>query len=153
MCVMMMKMEDVKMEITYLIEDNEADWKKVRTIVFLEEQGFKNEFDETDEIAMHFTFYIDDVLADCGRMFEDEENSDMVVFGRIAVLEKYRHLGLGKYIVKTMEDIARDADYKIVYLSSQCYIQGMYESIGYEVCGEPEMDEHVQHIGMKKVLI
>ncbi|MEF9961534.1 MAG: GNAT family N-acetyltransferase [Erysipelotrichaceae bacterium] len=140
------------MTIRYLIEDNENDWKKLRTIVFVEEQGFQNEFDETDDIAMHFTFYVDDELAGCGRMFEDEENHDMVVFGRIAVLEKFRHQGLATYIIETMETIAKDAGYKIVYLSSQCNVQGLYENIGYDVCGEPQMDEHVQHIGMKKAL-
>ena len=37
------------------------DAVKIRKEVFMEEQGFHDEFDETDETAIHLVLYIDQV--------------------------------------------------------------------------------------------
>lgn len=45
------------------------DAVKIRKEVFMEEQGFHDEFDETDETAIHLVLYIDQVPAATCRFF------------------------------------------------------------------------------------
>lgn len=140
------------MEITYKIKDNKADWVKVRTEVFLDEQGFTTEFDDIDAVATHVTIYEDDALAGCGRLYAAEHQPKTAVFGRIAVRKEFRKRGYGKYIVTLLEKTAKEEGYENVDMSAQCHAQGMYEELGYVAYGEIEMDEHVEHIHMKKKL-
>ena len=77
------------MEIQVVYEHNFADAKIVRQEVFVEEQGFKMEFDEIDNHAIHVTLYLDKVLAGCARMYADIEK-DVMRIGRIALRKPYR---------------------------------------------------------------
>ena len=70
------------------------DAAAVRTRVFMEEQGFKNEFGPEDEASemIHVTLYGDGVLLGCARVFPAtlepmlEDAPGRWVFGRLAVL-------------------------------------------------------------------
>ena len=46
----------------------------VRRVVFMDEQGYENEFDAIDEDpnCIHVTLYVDDELAGCSRVFPEE---------------------------------------------------------------------------------
>lgn len=140
------------MEITVKKADNKEDWTLVRTNVFLEEQGFTTEFEDIDDTAFHITIYENGKLAGCARMFGDDKDDKVAIFGRIAVLKEFRKRGYGKYLVKLLEEEAISQGFKQVVMSAQCHAKTMYEEIGYEVYGEIVMDEHVEHIGMKKML-
>ena len=45
---------------------------KIRTLVFVEEQGFKDEFDSIDEIATHIVMFDGDNPVAVGRFFPSE---------------------------------------------------------------------------------
>ena len=47
------------------------DAEHVRRVVFMEEQGYENEFDEIDEApsCIHVTIYVDGDVAGCARVF------------------------------------------------------------------------------------
>ena len=115
-------------------QGNFADARIVRTRVFMEEQGFANEFDSLDEhpATLHVT----------GRW----------VFGRLAVLPEARGGGLGAALLAESERLAREAGATEMHLHAQCRVTPFYERRGYEQYGPVELDEHVEHIWMRKAL-
>lgn len=139
-------------------QGNFADARTVRTRVFMEEQGFENEFDDIDEnpSTIHVTLYDDEgALVGCARTFPDPDHTDEPgrwVFGRLAVLPEARHGGRGAALLAESERRARDAGAVELHLHAQCRVTAFYERAGYEQYGDVELDEHVEHIWMKKTL-
>ena len=74
------------------------DAVKIRKEVFMEEQGFHDEFDETDETAIHLVLYIDQVPAATCRFFPGQTQGEYIV-GRIAVEKEFRGNHLGSRIL------------------------------------------------------
>ena len=76
----------------------------IRQKVFVEEQGFQNEFDEIDKRATHFVVFdrTNTPLATC-RLFMEEE-SGAYILGRVAVVKEGRGKGIGSFIVRTVEE-------------------------------------------------
>lgn len=68
----------------YTVSALSKDAESIRTEVFIEEQGFSNEFDETDCIAEHIVFYENGTPAAVCRFYPDHEEG-VFVAGRIAV--------------------------------------------------------------------
>lgn len=134
------------------LEDFE-DAAYIRKEVFIKEQGFKNEFDKTDDIARHAVIYVDSKPAAVGRIFPSPEDKKVYIIGRVAVLEKYRRKGLGTEIIKVLEKIALEEGAKSISLSAQTYARDFYKQLGYFAHGEEYYDEHVLHIDMEKNLI
>ena len=62
-----------------------SDAKKLRQLIFVEEQGFENEFDEIDECAYHVVVYQDNCAIATGRMYF--EDGKTMILGRIAVIK------------------------------------------------------------------
>lgn len=56
----------------------------IREEVFMQEQGFKNEFDDIDDIATHIVLYDDNSSVGCCRVYPDE-TAGRFIFGRLAV--------------------------------------------------------------------
>ncbi len=130
---------------------------KVRTQVFVEEQGFSEEFDGIDKNAstIHITAYLNDRLAGCSRVFPDPDHPDQTgrwIFGRMAVLPEFRKEGLGAQVLSISEEFARQAGATEIHLHAQCRVSGFYAKSGYSEYGPVEFDEHVEHIWMKKLL-
>ncbi|MEG0845458.1 MAG: GNAT family N-acetyltransferase [Raoultibacter sp.] len=130
---------------------NKEDAFAVRTSVFIEEQGFNDEFDSIDDtIALHITAYSGTTCVGCARIFPDETDPDTFIFGRLAVLPSHRLQGLGGKILTFAEEAARKAQAKHLHLHAQCRVMPFYESFGYTAFGPIELDEQVEHIWMKK---
>lgn len=130
--------------------NNHSDWQEVRTRVFIQEQGFHNEFDDIDAYATHITCYLKGSVIGCARCFRVDEETWRI--GRIAVLEAYRHVGIGEQLLQKAEDIAKSNNAKRAILDAQCQAQQFYEKSKYQAKGEIHMDEHVPHILMIKKL-
>ncbi len=130
--------------------------RMVRTRVFMEEQGFRNEFDDTDrdERTVHVTLRVDGELAGCARIFPDNRPgaSGRWIFGRLAVLPDKRGNGLGAALLAESERLARQAGAAEMRLHAQCRAEPFYERSGYRSYGPVEMDEHVEHVWMRKAL-
>ncbi len=123
----------------------------IRTHVFQEEQGFEQEFDEIDAIAVHLVLYTDDgsPIGTC-RIFQ-EKNGQYTV-GRVAVEKAFRGNSYGKELLLRAENYVRSQGGHSLSLGGQQRVQGFYESLGYKAYGDIYYDEYCPHVHMKKKL-
>ncbi|MDV7765653.1 GNAT family N-acetyltransferase [Peribacillus sp. CSMR9] len=127
----------------------------IRKEVFVEEQGFplEFEFDEFDTLialSEHILVYYNEQPVGTGRL--------RVVDGlgkleRICILEPYRKFGLGKIILKTLEEIAKEQGITQVKLHGQTQAEGFYKKLGYQTSSDVFMEDGGPHLLMKKELI
>lgn len=127
------------------------DARMIRKSVFMDEQGFKNEFDETDGAAVHIVVYKDGEPAATGRLYSDGEDNTYII-GRAAVMKQYRGSGLGGEMLGCLENKARELGAVRIRVSAQCAAAGFYEKHGYTKTGGQYYDEHCPHISMVKDL-
>ncbi len=127
-----------------------ADISKIRTEVFVEEQGFVNEFDSLDKESIHCLLFYNGVPAATGRLYRDENDAVLFHIGRIATIKKFRKSGCGREILKQMEAEIKRLGGEKVTLSAQCRVQGFYESCGYTSWGDVYYDEFCPHVQMIK---
>lgn len=144
------------MDLDVLISKDEKirnDAYKIRVCVFVDEQGFRDEFDEIDGYAYHVAAYDGDKVIGCGRFFTDTDEKEYHI-GRIAVLFEYRGMGIGAAIMMKIEEFCFNMGVEKVVLSAQKRAREFYEKLGYKACGEEYLDEGYPHILMiKKILV
>ena len=122
---------------------------KIRTSVFIDEQGFKNEFDETDKTCTHIVLYDrGKCIATC-RYFKEGENYHI---GRVAIIKEYRGQGLGNYIMQIAENEIKNEGGKIIEVSAQVRVSDFYKKLGYNKVGDIYFDEYCEHVRMVKKL-
>ena len=135
----------------------ESDLEKafhIRKEVFVEEQGvpLEDEFDEFDSLGgqcEHILVYYHEKAVGTGRL--------RVVDGfgkleRICILKPYRKFGLGKVIIKTLEEIAKDKEIDRVKLHGQTQAEGFYKKLGYQTSSNVFIEDGIPHILMIKEL-
>lgn len=149
---------------------------EVRRRVFMEEQGYENEFDAIDDDArcLHVTAYADGRLVGCARIFpakieralapesphppaspfdEGTDPGAIYLLGRVAVLPAYRRRGIASRIAEASADAAREAGAKVCKLHAQEYVAGMYAKLGYAPISEVDYEDEGQpHQWMAKRL-
>ncbi len=124
----------------------------IRQEVFVQEQGFHDEFDDIDRIAWHILIYFDKQPAACCRLFpSDRENTYTI--GRVAVRKQYRGKDLGKLIMQQAEKWLCEKHIRTLELSAQVRVRAFYESLGYIASGEEYLDEFCPHIHMEKQIL
>ena len=128
---------------------NEA--RSIREIVFVDEQGFQEEFDSVDEFAPSLVMYDNDKAVATCRYFK-LENDTAYLIGRIAVLKEYRGKGLGAMIIRSAEERILKLGVSKVLIHAQCRSKEFYEKCGYECFGDIDYEEDCPHIWMKKIL-
>ncbi len=129
-------------------KENFEDAFFIRKTVFMDEQGFHDEFDGIDGISYHAVIYLDGRPVGCGRAYKD---GDFAHLGRIAVLKEYRKLGLGRVIIEALEGIAKDRlSLTRLELSAQQRAIKFYEAVGFMQVGESFLDEGYPHVKMVK---
>jgi len=129
-----------------------SDAAAVRTVVFVDEQGFpaEVELDELDKTALHIVLYADNVPIATGRVLC--ESANIFRLGRIAVLRELRGTGVGFRIMQLMEEKVKSLNGEKTVLSAQTHSKGFYEKCGYFVVGDEYMDHHVAHVDMEKYI-
>lgn len=130
------------------------DGKFIRKKVFIEEQGFKDEFDEydCDEKAIHLVLYDNQQAVATGRLFTKDSQKKIYTIGRLAVIKEYRKLGLGKVLVQSLEEKAKEEGAEKITISAQCRAEGFYKKLGYTSSGDIYYEETCPHIHMEKIL-
>ncbi|CAH0311898.1 GNAT family N-acetyltransferase [Peribacillus castrilensis] len=127
----------------------------IRKEVFVEEQGFPlefefDEFDTLNALSEHILVYYNEKPVGTGRL--------RVVDGlgkleRICILEPYRKFGLGKIILKTLEEIAKEQGITQVKLHGQTQAEGFYKKLGYRTSSDVFMEDGGPHLLMIKELV
>ena len=100
----------------------------VRRAVFMEEQGYENEFEPIDEdpSCIHVVLYVGEELAGCARVFPEE-------------LERTLNPGMPQS--------------RLIKLHAQEYIRDLYAAEGYEQISEVDYEDEGQpHLWMAKRL-
>lgn len=120
----------------------------VRKAVFIDEQGFQNEFDEIDGTAYHLELSVDGAVAGCARIYPG--GSGMWHVGRVAVLKEYRSLHLGSRMMEAALDKIRELGGAGAVLSAQCQAVPFYEKCGFTAVSGPYLDEHCPHQDMER---
>lgn len=128
-----------------------AQAKDIREEVFIREQGFTKEFDDTDQIATHLVLFYQGQPAGVCRFFPTQEPGCWD-FGRLAVRKAFRDKHLGSLLVQEAENQIRRLGGTKLALMAQIRVQKFYEKNGYTPVGEPCDDEGCPHIWMVKAL-
>lgn len=125
---------------------------EIRNDVFIKEQGFENEYDDTDKRATHIVMFDDEekAVATCRIFWNEEMNS--YVLGRLAVIKEHRGKGFGAAVVQEALAYVRKEGGKELLLHSQCRSTGFYQKLGFTEFGEIEFEEDCPHIWMKKII-
>lgn len=123
--------------------------KEIRQLVFVEEQGFHNEFDDIDTYAQHIVLFEKEEPIATGRTFVENNQYNI---GRIAVKKEYRGKHLGKKVILLLEEKIKELGGTSVQLSAQIQASGFYQKLGYCKKGEEYLDEHCLHVTMIKDL-
>lgn len=128
------------------------DAYKVRSAVFVEEQGVSAELerDVLDQASYHFVGYLDDQPVAAGRL---RIIDDYGKFERICVLQDFRGLSLGKDLVLAMEYALVEKGIHTVKLNAQTHAEYFYQRLGYQTISTIFLDANMPHITMKKELL
>ena len=123
--------------------------REIRRAVFIDEQGFKEEFDDVDLSAVHLVAFDGDAPVATCRIFTDGGG---FVLGRLAVIKEYRGRHMGLYLLSEAERYIKAQGGKSVALHAQVRASEFYKKAGFEEFGEMDFDEGCPHIHMKKYL-
>ncbi|HWK24553.1 MAG TPA: GNAT family N-acetyltransferase [Ureibacillus sp.] len=126
----------------------------IREEVFVKEQGvpLSDEFDEFDTLDApcdHILIYYNEQPVGTGRLRIVDKYGKLE---RICLLQAYRKYGLGKEIVKSLEEIAVDRGVTQVKLHGQSQAEGFYKKLGYQTSSNVFMEDGIPHILMTKKL-
>jgi len=128
-----------------------ADASKVRTAVFVQEQGIpmEMEWDEGDNTAVHAVAYngLGQGIA-TGRLITPERGVGKI--GRMAVHRALRGSGTGGDILHALMGVARQRGDREVMLYAQRSAEGFYRRLGFAPRGEPFEEVGIPHIEMVK---
>lgn len=137
---------------TVIYEGIPAHAREVRQNVFVDEQGFHNEFDDIDETAAHIVMYDENNIpvATCRIFWDAAMNAH--ILGRLAVIREYRGRNIGSIMVREVEKYVRKNGGTCIALHAQCRVTAFYQNLGFTESGEIDDDEGCPHIWMKKIL-
>ncbi len=129
-------------------KNNEKEICKIRFEVFVDEQNVPEELeiDGLDDEAKHVLIYNNDEPIGTGRILSDGH------IGRVAVLKKYRGLGIGKSVMQELIKWALENSLKKLWLSSQWHAHSFYLDLDFVCEGEIYEEAGIDHIKMYRML-
>ena len=127
----------------YLCEDA----RMIRQRVFVEEQGFTEEFDDKDGKSLHIVAYSDSgEPIGTGRMFS--LGGGVYVIGRIAAVRQWRGMGVGAHMLGRLCGECAKCGAREIQLWAQERAVGFYERSGFEKTEETMTEDGVLHFKM-----
>ena len=124
----------------------------IRKDIFVKEQGvpLEDEFDQYDKLngdCQHILVHYNEQPVGTGRIrFVDGVGK----LERICILESFRKFGLGKNIIKALEEIAEEQGASKVKLHGQTHAEGFYKKLGYHTSSDVFIEDGIPYILMLK---
>ena len=124
----------------------------VRVRVFVQEQGVpvEEELDEDDLTATHAIAMVNGKVVGAGRVLYLDSGDAKI--GRMAVDEAWRRKGIGRHVLMSLEEAARQRGSREAILHAQTYVKSFYASHGYIEEGEVFLEVGIEHVQMRKRL-
>lgn len=126
--------------------------ERLRSDIFVAEQKITlPELDDQDLIAIQIYRLNEDktnALATC-RIFKEDGKW---MLGRVAVSKAARGMHLGSQMIEAAQKYLADLGSSALYCHAQMRVKPFYDSLGYQVVGEPFDEGGVEHVMMKKNL-
>ncbi len=128
------------------------DAQALRQKIFVEEEGFKEEFETADAEAWHLVLYRDGTPIATGRILKIDPETYRL--GRVAVIKEYRGHKIGTYVMRFLETKVQELGGRKTILDAQLDKKGFYEKCGYRYAdnGEVFFEEGYPHVKMSKDL-
>ena len=124
---------------------------RIRETVFMQEQGFCDEFDDIDTQSWHVLLYQDGRAVGTARLFSENGTHGMHM-GRVAVYKSARGGGSGSVLLQACCEKAAQLGAKKVILGAQCRAIPFYEKNGFQPFGDIYDEEGCPHQMMEKKL-
>lgn len=121
--------------------------KQIRNIVFIKEQGFSYDEDDTDNISKHVIYYLNNIPIGVCRYFINNEKG-IYHLGRFAILKEYRNCGYGKKMLLEVIKQIKKENGKEIHISSQLHAIPFYEKLGFKVKGDIYYEQQCPHKDM-----
>jgi len=123
----------------------QAEAKRIRFAVFVEEQGVppELEMDDNDAQCVHALAYGDGRAIGTGRLLPDGH------IGRVAVLKDWRGRGAGRALLRRLIDAARRRGDREVMLSAQTHALDFYRADGFQPEGPVYEEAGIPHQAMR----
>lgn len=123
---------------------------RLRSRVFVvEQQCLYLDMDDRDQEAFHLLGMQDGSLVAYARLFAPGAYYREAAIGRIVTAPEVRGTGIGKLLVKESLEIARrlygDGPVRI---GAQRHLEHFYVGLGFQVAGEPYMEDGILHVEM-----
>ena len=123
----------------------------LRELIFVQEQGFREEFDDIDSEALHLVLYDGDIPVATGRLFNRTQDGHEQVIGRVAVSKEYRGTGAGRELMALLEKKAQERGAQVISLGAQLRARSFYEKLSYTSENGIYFEEYCPHLHMKKI--
>ena len=115
-------------------------------------QSFVDEFDESDDNAIHFLMFDNSVAIGTARVVYSNQHNCYTI-GRFAIIKQYRRQGLGLKLIKFVEEtIVKQLGPIEIGISSQEKVFNFYQKAGYALTDERYLDQDCPHVFMIKKL-
>lgn len=135
-----------------LFQDLPEEARAIRQAVFVEEQGFEEEFDDVDKTATHVVVFDGDQALGTCRFFFDA-GRDSYVIGRFAMDKEARGRYIASYMMESVLDILKFMGVPKVELAAQQRVENFYKKNGFIRTDEEGFDEEgCPHVWMRQVL-
>lgn len=123
---------------------------RARTAVFVVEQQCPyQEVDNKDQYAIHVMGIEKGQLLAYTRIFNAGDNTPEASIGRVLVATSHRNKGLGREIMKaSLEAVKTRLKRNTVAVSAQRYLEKFYEDLGFQIIGNPYLEDGIPHIKM-----
>ena len=120
----------------------------IRTEVFINEQGFVDEFDEEDHSCVTLVLFLDGVPIATGRLIKVDPS--LYQIGRLAVRKPFRGKKVGSYAMAFLKQKAKELGAKQVRVHAQADKMDFYRKNGFRPNedGEIDYEQGVAHIFM-----
>lgn len=125
--------------------------KMIREEVFMQEQGFKNEFDDLDNLSKHIILELEGSPVGTCRFYREDKTTTFII-GRVAVRKAYRAMHFGSMLIEAAEKEAKKMGASRMILHAQCSAEPFYSQLGYRAFGALDEDEGCPHVWMEKFL-